>query len=559
MFKRLAQIVLTADPAPLDRGLKRSKSSLDAFKKSVGRSFGDLFSTLKTAGGIGGIGIAGLFGVEAVKALKFQENLTRLGIASGQSGEQMATLAGHVKSLSDSSGVAREDLLGAANAFFALTGDARGASDNLALFSKVQRATGAEMDDLARTAAALQQNLKISPAELEKSFSILIRGGKAGAIELKDVAQLLASFAPLAAQFEGGLGTSGLADIAAALQLARQGFGTSAEAATGLEALMGSIVKHADRLKSGGVEVFNTDKNGNKTLKSLQAIVESIGKSKLAKDPMLLVKAFGTKEAYQTYLQLVKVKGAWGDLADSTKGATDVAQDYAAFNESTAGKISIAWNQIKNQIAETFTPERLAAFGAVLEGIVKVAARLASILAGLPGLGEDIADGAYDRLHPSEKQATPDAIKALGSKIRNPYERARFNANAGGLSMSAVQAEFISAYGELPKDVTEKLDAEERRRKEAPDRARRGMQAGLAAVGAPAYGIKPPEPQTWSAESDAADAERRARSEFGRGPVVGRTPTRSGGSHVRVTIGVDPATQNLDAAVANGRGHTVRP
>ena len=88
------------------------------------------------------------------------------------------------------------------------------------------------MDDVATTGAALSQSLKIDPADFEKAFSILNSQGKAGAIELKDLAGEMASLAPQW-QRAGSSGVEGMTNMGAALQIVRRNFGSASEAAPG--------------------------------------------------------------------------------------------------------------------------------------------------------------------------------------------------------------------------------------------------------------------------------------------------------------------------------------
>lgn len=389
--KQRAIAELTADDSGFQKGMARAEKRLGTFRKlseQAGKALASV-GTKALAGLAGGAALGGtaLFVNEAKKTFDFERDLTRLGITARGAMGPLDGVRKKIFDVSSATGVAREDVLHAAAAFVALTGNGKVASDSLELFARVNKATGSSMDDIASSAAALTQNLKIDPAQLEQAFSILISQGKAGAVELKDMAGLFASLAPLAANFAGGSGVGGLANIGAALQLTRQGFGSAQEAATGLEALMGGLVKHADRFKAGGVNIFTQDKDGTKHLKGFQEIIESIGQSKLAKDPQRLVKALGTKEAYQAFLQLVKVKGAWSDLATSTAHADDLAKDYATYQQSAAGQIEQGWNAVKNSVAQTFTPEVIGGFVLALKDALKF---IQDMIIGLKGIGEEL-------------------------------------------------------------------------------------------------------------------------------------------------------------------------
>ena len=341
-----ARIELSANDRTFAAQLKDMQKRWGSFGKGLGKGFGRGLGGL--AKGFGralttGLGVAGVAGGvdliadQAKATLDFERSLTRLQIQAQGTLGPIDAYRNSVLKASKATGLARDQVLAAQTKFVQLTGDGKTAAQSMDLFARVAVATGASAEDIAASAAALQQNLKIDPSNFEKAFSILTREGKVGSVELRDMAGLMAQLAPQMAQFAGGTGVQGMADLGSAMQLVNRGFNDANQAATALEGLMGAVVKNSGRLKESGVEVFTKGKDGRKQLKSLQEIVDLIGNSKLAKDPTLLIKALGRKEAYQAYLQLSKVKGEWRNLANETGDAKDIAEDYAKYQESTSG------------------------------------------------------------------------------------------------------------------------------------------------------------------------------------------------------------------------------
>jgi hypothetical protein len=291
--------------------------------------------------------LAGLAAVVASvrSSFNFSEQLTDLDIASQGAMGSIGEVRDQILGVSDATGVAREELLAGAQAFVALTGDGEAASDSLLTFARVAKASKAQMADIAGVAARLQQNMGIDPSQFERSFSILIASGKAGAIELKEMASLFGTLTPAAEKFAGGRGIEGLAKLSAAMQLVMQGAGSPAQAATMMESLMGSLSgAAASRLKDEGISVFNRDGS----LRELDAIVADIKKKDFRRDK--LIEIFGRKEAVGAFEQLTKVEGAWQGLIDTTMTADDVASDYAKRQQSDTAKIARAWNKFRNTI-----------------------------------------------------------------------------------------------------------------------------------------------------------------------------------------------------------------
>jgi len=300
--------------------------------------------------------IGGLFAANELKkgvqeTINWDKSMTDLSISSDGVVTNLAEVTDEILKVSDETGVAKEGLLGGAQAFITLTGDAKTARESLLTFGKVAKASGADMSDVTGTAAAMSQALGIGADDMEKAFSILIAGGKAGSVELKDLSKVLAQIAPLTSEFEGGKGLSGLASTGAALQLIARGTGGNANmAVTRLQALTTALTSKATQFeKDANVKIFEKDlATGLKQRRNLMDLVNEISKSDLAKDPSKLIKSLGSIEAYNAYVQLVQTNGEWKDMADSTMKANDVAEDYAKRQASRSERISSGLNRLKN-------------------------------------------------------------------------------------------------------------------------------------------------------------------------------------------------------------------
>jgi len=98
----------------------------------------------------------------------------------------------------------------------------------------------AEIDDLSAAAFAANDNLKVPIAQTGKVIDIMAAAGKAGAFEIKDMA---GAFPSLTAGYQalGQTGVGAVADLSAALQIARKGAGDSASAATNVANIIQKI------------------------------------------------------------------------------------------------------------------------------------------------------------------------------------------------------------------------------------------------------------------------------------------------------------------------------
>lgn len=306
--------------------------------------------------------LAGLVGVSALvigarDAHAFRTSLLRLSIASKGSLGTLDQMQAKILEVSNATGIAKEEVLKGTASFISLTGDSETAAQSMGLFARVAQATGADIDDVARSGAALSQSMGIAGDDFEQAFSILIASGKAGSVELKDVSRVMAKLSAVSSNFAGGKGVDALAETGAALQLVTRAFGGKAkEGANALEQLMGSMVRAAPKLAKVGVGVFNVDpKTGKKTRKAFADIVTDINNSKLGLDPSKLIEVLGSKEALAAFEQLTKQPGEWESLTRATREATDTADDYAKASKNGAVKITKAWNKLKNTATKFFS------------------------------------------------------------------------------------------------------------------------------------------------------------------------------------------------------------
>lgn len=388
--ERRAMIVLQLDPGGIDPGIDEARRKIRAFedgirrdeKKRRGKS-----ASGAIAGFVGGMtssftsGAMSFVADSARDVMDVERSLTRLQIAAGRTPAEMEGFRAKMSEVSQATGIARGELVAGAAAYTALTGDAAGAETAMGMFAKVANASGASMADIAKTAAAMKDNLGIEPKDFQAGFDVLITQGKAGAIELNELATLLAGLAPSFAQFKGGGGAKGLADLGAAFQVARKGFGSAAEAATGVRALMVSINRNAKKFQDAGVKIFQKNpRTGKKELRGFNDILTSIDKKQF--DSTKLFELFGSDEAKRAYDQQIANRDLARQLSTESQGSNAVEKDHQKWMESSAGRMQTAWNSLRESIANALTPERIEAFAKVMERVVGLAGDAAKIFEG---------------------------------------------------------------------------------------------------------------------------------------------------------------------------------
>ncbi|WP_248915866.1 phage tail tape measure protein [Pseudomonas moorei] len=108
------------------------------------------------------------------------------------------------------------------------------------VMAKSATATRASMDDLGSVAIALNDNLGIGAAGLERSMNMLAFAGKSGQFELANMAKWLPQLTPQFAAL-GITGERAVAEIGASLQIARRGAGSNDEAANNFKNFLSKL------------------------------------------------------------------------------------------------------------------------------------------------------------------------------------------------------------------------------------------------------------------------------------------------------------------------------
>lgn len=108
------------------------------------------------------------------------------------------------------------------------------------IMAKTATATRASMADLGAVAIALNDNLGINAASLERSMNMLAYAGKSGQFELADMAKWLPQLTPQFAAL-GITGERAVSEIGASLQIARRGAGSNDEAANNFKNFLSKL------------------------------------------------------------------------------------------------------------------------------------------------------------------------------------------------------------------------------------------------------------------------------------------------------------------------------
>lgn len=180
-------------------------------------------------------------GMAVKTAAEKQDTIRDIAITGDMSAEDEAKLSLAVRNIARQSNQLQADVLQGMQVLVAGGVSTREELEGYgAVLAKAATATRASMDDLGATTLALRDNLGITAKDLNASFNILASAGKAGNVELKDMAKFFPQMAPTMASM-GVTGKEAVAQIAAALEVARKGAGTNDEAATNMRNFLQKI------------------------------------------------------------------------------------------------------------------------------------------------------------------------------------------------------------------------------------------------------------------------------------------------------------------------------
>ena len=253
----------------------------------------------------------------------------------------------------------------------------------------------AEIADLSAAAYAATDNLKVPIAQTGKVIDIMATAGKAGAFEIKDMAQY---FPALTAAYQG-LGQTGsfaVADLAAGLQITRKGAGDAATAGTNLANILQKIASPATNkaFEKMGVDLPAALKKAYAEGKTpLEAIAELTNKT-LKGDLSKLGYLFEDAQVQQGLRPLIQNMQLYRQIRAEAAGAGGTTDsDFAVRMQDSAEQTK----QLKinaTTLAVTLGAQLLPAVNAVVVRATAFATWVGDVANRYPGLTKALGVGA---------------------------------------------------------------------------------------------------------------------------------------------------------------------
>lgn len=358
VFSQIAAKIraLTGTAAQANRVAAQSSRAATLAQRSAALGASANTALLATSARVAGPAALAFGGAKAFKNFADADlRVTRIGVTADATKDQVAGLQKGLRDLGAETAQSFSDVAGGLESLVSGGMELKQAMQALPAIAKTAQASGAEVNDMATTTLALAQNLGIEADKMQTAFDILVKGGKEGKFELKDMARHLPSIAP-AAVAAGMKGEEGLMRIVAALQTIRQGTGSTEEAASSLQNIFAKMESETTtkKFKEFGVDVRaemeKARKEGKDLLKLFVELTDKALKGDLSKVPQL----FSDMEFARGMRAMLSFKSLNERVMDSVRqNAGTTAKDLQTVLDTPAmsiKKMSGAWDTLSASI-----------------------------------------------------------------------------------------------------------------------------------------------------------------------------------------------------------------
>ena len=333
------------------------------------------------AAGAGIMGTVGIIGGMTAQSMEVDEMARRVAINSRLAGGKMLDARTVRQNMYEAAGeMPGQTAAGLAQATLAFQGATGQVLDvsTLKSLATVASGAGANIQDVAEAAAALSNNMDIKGAEdMADALSVLAIQGAQGQFELKDMASLMGRISAAAAGANVDKSVKGVAQVGALAQIARRGGGSAEQATTAVENVFRAMTSHADVFKKSGVDVFVAGSKGRQLRNTNDVLVESFkktegNKTQLGKmfgaqaDPIINILSDVFNEEMKRSKDLNKageaVRKQLEEAANVTDARNTIEEAAAAAQQSTAAKMTAAWEKATGKVTDRVLPALADAF-----------------------------------------------------------------------------------------------------------------------------------------------------------------------------------------------------
>lgn len=338
---RTSKAAKGADGAMAD--MARSMSRINA----IGSRMRNIGGGMMLAGG----GAAAGLGLTAVpgEAIRAEHALRALGNVGNLTNAQILNMQTSLVKTTRETNQDLSALIQGTGTLVAAGMDPRIATRFMGVIGKTATATQSSVDDIAQTAYAVYDNLKVPESQLMKTLDAMTSSGKQGRFELKNMAQFFPMLTA-GAQSLGMKGVPAVASLGAALQIAMKGAGSPEEAANNFQNFLQKITSKetVKNFSKFGVNVESEMKlaaaKGIDPIEHMMGVIQRLTGGNKFK----LAQIFGDMQVGNFLTPMMKNMAEYRSIRDKSMAASGVVDvDYQKMMGTTLEQ----WKQTKTTIA----------------------------------------------------------------------------------------------------------------------------------------------------------------------------------------------------------------
>lgn len=314
-------------------------------------------------------------------------------------------------------GVDKNELIQGTQGFVAKSSDLPGGMANMEFFAKLAKGSGSKFGDITNAAGILRaQNTKLTEAEMQTTMLNIVEQGKAGAVEISDLARVAGKVTKTGAGYSMNQ-TEAQRQLLGLSQIAMKTSGSPDEAATVVSNFGDETYSKAKKLHAAGIQT--TEANGflkdpaqiiqqvfektggnlgsimnlgygKRSMKLFESLAPTFREATDGLDPKTSAKEKNRIGAEAVLKQVTDLTGAKGSM-ESLEG------DFKAVMASGAERFDMAMTRIKESVGAKLMPslegfiDKLPAFGPAAENAATALASLMPAIGGVLGTLGNVA------------------------------------------------------------------------------------------------------------------------------------------------------------------------
>lgn len=353
-------------------------------------------------------GLAKAIGAPIKAAVEFETTLEDLGQKADISGDGLRVVGQRIREIARAT---NQGIKGTAKGIDFLVGmglggktDQENVENALAMapaIGKVASAFRANFEDLAKSAHAVFFNLKTPAGEVLKAFDAMAKAGQEGGFELADMAKEFAAITA-SAQFLGMRGVPAVADLSAALQVARTGAADAAAAANNMQNFFQKLTlkETIKNFKKFGVDILKELKFAReKGISPIEHIMDVLRKATKGKED-IISQLFGDKQVLEFVRPMWANMERYKKIREEALKAQGLTEEMFARRMKTAqaaiDRFNVSLESLQISLGTTLLPgltvlvdailplsNRMAAFAEKHPAVTRAVVATAAALIGL--------------------------------------------------------------------------------------------------------------------------------------------------------------------------------